>query len=499
MEQLFDVAVIGGGINGCGTAADAALRGLSVILLEKDDLASKTSSSSSKLIHGGLRYLEYCDFGLVKKALDERQTLLTLAPYLVHPLSFMLPYQENMRPAWLLRTGLFLYDHLSRRNKLSKSKFIRREVSSSYFFPLAERFKKGFLFSDCITDDARLTLANALQAREYGAAVYPRTEVIKAEASDKVWQLTVQNKQREQRIIHAKAIINATGPWAEKINEKLQIPNKFSLSLVKGSHLLVHKLYEGNHAYLLQHDDKRIVFIIPYHGYTMIGTTDIAFEGDLDNIRISSEEINYLSKLVNNYLACKLQPKDIITTWSGVRPLLSTAEKDLKALSRDYALCYTDTPAPAVTIYGGKITTYRQSALETVNQLKRLFPDLKKSQTVFTPLPGSTLGSLSFNEYLIEAAKKYHWLDKTVKERYFLGYGTRTEQLLKNCSQMADLGEHFGHGLYQIEVDFLRREEWAMTCDDLLWRRSKLGLNFTIAEKQALTAYLSRSYEKAIS
>ncbi|ASQ45702.1 glycerol-3-phosphate dehydrogenase [Legionella clemsonensis] len=488
MEQVFDVAVIGGGINGCGAAADAALRGLSVVLLEQGDLASKTSSSSSKLIHGGLRYLEYYDFGLVKKALDERQRLLTLAPHLVRPQLFVLPYQQNMRPTWLLRTGLFFYDNLSRNNRLPKSKFIRRK-QGPYFSPLKIQYDKGFLFYDCTTDDSRLTIANALLAKEHGATIYNYMKATKARVENGIWVLTAQTSQGEEKFFRAKAVINATGPWVESCNDLLGITNQCKLSLVKGSHLVVHKLYEGKHAYLLQHEDKRIVFIVPYQGYTMIGTTDVEFEGSLDEIHISNAEVDYLCALVNHYLRTPIQRGDIINTWSGVRPLLA-APGELKALSRDYTYLYTDSPAPAVAIYGGKITTYRQLASETINKLQAVFPYLKASQTAHAPLPGSRLKTMSYKDYVPYAKEKYFWLADDIRDRYLASYGTDTEKLLADSKKIADLGYDFGHGLYQIEVDYLCHEEWAQTCEDILWRRTKLGLNFSPQSRQSLTEYL---------
>jgi glycerol-3-phosphate dehydrogenase len=494
MDLVFDVAIIGGGINGCGVAADAALRGLSVILLEKDDLASKTSSSSSKLIHGGLRYLEYYDFALVKKALDERQLLLGLAPHLVHPIPFILPYQSKMRPLWLLRTGLFFYDNLSRKNKLPHSKLIYQRQQPPYFAPLANHYTKGFLFYDCATDDSRLTIANALQAKEQGATINPRTELQEAKVIENIWYLTVKTKSGQQQIIKAKSVVNATGPWVESVNTRLQIANKHKIALVKGSHIVVPKLYEGTHAYLLQNDDKRIVFIVPYHSHTMIGTTDVAFHSSLDEINISSIEIDYLFKLLNNYLSHPLERKSIINTWSGVRPLLASERREPRSLSRDYSCCYSETPAPAVTIYGGKITTYRQAALETVNKLQHIFPHLKKSPTESLPLPGSTLNNWSYKDYLAHARAKYFWLDEQLKERYLANYGTRTELLLTKCNKMSDLGLDFGNGLYQVEVDYLLREEWASDCDDILWRRTKLGLGFPPKHKQDLANYLQKPY-----
>ncbi len=490
MNQIYDLAVIGGGINGCGAAADAALRGLSVILIEKDDLASKTSSSSSKLIHGGLRYLEHYDFSLVKKALDERQLLLTLAPHLVHPLPLVLPYKRQMRPTWLLRTGFFFYDYLSRKNKLPKTKLIRRTENSSYFKALDAQFKKGFLFYDCKTDDSRLTIANALQAREFGAEIHPNTEVLGAETVDNLWKLKIQTKKGKQQTITARAVINATGPWVEKINELLTIPSKFKMSLVKGSHIVVPKLYEGDHAYLLQNFDQRIVFIVPYHGLTMVGTTDVAFNGSLNEVRISEAEIDYLCTLVSHYFAKPLQPENILNSWSGVRPLLAAEGEALSSLSRDYNIHYSNAPAPAVTIYGGKITTYRQSSLEAINLLGQIFPNLKKSETDTKPLPGSTLDNWSYQDYLHHAREKYFWLPDPLKDRYLENYGTRTELLLENCHCMEDLGQDFGNNLFKVEVDYLLREEWAETCDDILWRRTKLGLNFPAKNQQNLAQYL---------
>ncbi|MBA2656178.1 MAG: glycerol-3-phosphate dehydrogenase [Tatlockia sp.] len=490
MDQLYDVAIIGGGINGCGAAADAALRGLSVILIEKDDLASKTSSSSSKLIHGGLRYLEHYDFALVKKALDERQLLLDLAPYLVHPLPIVLPYRREMRPSWLLRTGFFFYDNLSRKNELPKSKLIRRSASPNYFSPLNASYKKGFLFYDCKTDDSRLTIANALQAKENGALILTNTELVETKVQDNYWQLKIQPKSGRQQWINARSIVNASGPWVESVNKLLNINTKYKMSLVKGSHIVVNKLYEGDFAYLLQNQDQRIIFIVPYQGHTMIGTTDVAYNGSLDEIAISQEEIRYLFELVSSYFSKQLMPKNIINSWSGVRPLIAAENEKLSAISRDYNVHYNTAPAPVVTIYGGKITTYRQSSLEAINQLSQLFPGLMASQSAHIPLPGSTLKDWNYESYLYHAREKYFWLTETLRERYLANYGTRTELLLNNCSCIEDLGQDFGNGLYRIEIDFLQREEWATTCEDILWRRTKLGLEFPRENLIHLAKYL---------
>lgn len=491
MDRVFDVVIIGGGINGCGCAADAALRGLSVLLVEQDDLASKTSSSSSKLIHGGLRYLEYFDFKLVKKALNERQMLLKLAPHLVHPLPIVLPHNKNMRPAWLLRLGLYLYDHLSRTNKLPSSKLIRRSSQSSWFSPLIKSLNKGFLFYDCLTDDSRLTLTNALQAKESGAIILTQTALIDAHKKDGLWHLNLQTNTASPFQVLAKTVINAAGPWVEPVNKLLNIPMQHTLSLIKGSHVVVHKLYDGEHAYLLQHDDQRVIFVIPYHGHTMIGTTDVSFVGKLDDISIEKTEIDYLFELIGRYFNKQLHQSDIINSWSGVRPLLSATGKNASALSRDYSFHCSSHPLPAsITIYGGKITTYRQLATEVIDQLRAVFPQLPDSTTQTNPLPGTLLGTMHFDEYQHHAKEKYHWLDENILIRYLNSYGTRTELILSKCKNMNDLGRCFGDTLFDVEVKYLLRKEWAKTSDDILWRRTKLGLRIDAEHQDALKKYL---------
>lgn len=491
MDHVFDVAIIGGGINGCGCAADAALRGLSVVLCEADDLASKTSSKSSKLIHGGLRYLEQYDFSLVKKALSERQALLSLAPHLVHPLAFVIPHQKKLRPLWMLGAGLFLYDHLSKANQLPRSKLIQQKKQPHYFKPLKNHIKKGFLFYDCATDDARLTISNAIQASAHGASILPHTKLIHGEVIDGLWVLLVEDKSKKQFKIKAKSLINTTGPWVESINQLLKIPLVHTLTLVKGSHLVVKKLYEGNQAYLLQHPDKRIVFAIPYYGCTLVGTTDVPFSGDLNDLHIDAAEISYLSEIIQSYFNIKINESDIITSWSGLRPLLSDNDKTASTLSRDYIYHYSAEPAPSITVYGGKITTYRQLAADAVNQLQTIFPHLPSSSTHKIPLPGAVLGKINFKEYQQYAIKKYDWLERNVLEHYLNNYGTRTEILLINCNKMQDLGIRFADLFYQAEVDYLLAHEWARNSDDVLWRRTKLGLSIDKAEEKALTDYLS--------
>lgn len=488
MEQVFDVAIIGGGINGCSIAAAAASLGLKVILLEKDDLASKTSSSSTKLIHGGLRYLEHYHFALVKKSLDERQALLEFAPHLISPLPFIIPHHKNMRSRMLIRAGLFLYDHLSLKNKLPKSKVLDRSKQPEYFLPLQSQFTQGFLYYDCLTDDARLTLENALHAKKKGALILTQTELIEASVTNNLWVLTTQTKGLYSHA-YARLVINVAGPWVEKVNQRLQLNSSFKISLVKGSHFLLPKLYEGNYAYLLQNKDKRVVFVIPYYDYSLIGTTDVALSENLDAIAISEEEIMYLFASINTYFTQNFSEKNIVATWSGVRPLLFSEKKSLQALSRDYQYEFIQDPTPAIIVYGGKITTHRQLAFEIMNKLSTFFsslPEINSSPIV----PGAYFPHGTYDKYVSFAKKKYAWLPEPLLNRFLHTYGVQTDILLKDCSELKDLGKDFGHGLFQREVDYLVEEEWATCVQDILWRRTKLGFSFSDKNIKQLTDYL---------
>jgi glycerol-3-phosphate dehydrogenase len=490
MDQVFDVAIIGGGINGCGCAAEAALSSLSVILFEQNDLASKTSSSSTKLIHGGLRYLEHYEFSLVKKALEERQILLNLAPHLIQPQSFILPYQKHMRPAWLLRLGLFFYDHLSRKNNLPKCKSIKRSSKNNYFTPLIDEIKRGFLFYDAATDDARLTIINAIQAKNNGANIRPNSKIIHAETINNLWQLTIQPKEGTEYKIFAKSLINAAGPWVESIAQLTQIPIQKKITLVKGSHIIVPQIYAGKQAYFLQHNDKRVIFVIPYHGFSMIGTTETQCTDPFSEVHISEQETEYLIKLVNSYFKTKLSAKAIVYSWSGIRPLLANKTKELNSLSRDYSYEYSTVPAPIITIFGGKITTYRQLAEEIINQLTPVFPQLHHSDTKNIPLPGSMFGTMNFEQYIIYARTKYQWLDSQLLNRYLYSYGSHTEMFLSKCTNIESMGKKYGSSLYQVELDYLITEEWAKETDDILLRRTKLGLTMDNNSIKELSIYL---------
>lgn len=487
----YDLAIIGGGINGCGCAADAAERGLSVFLCEQGDLGQETSSKSTKLIHGGLRYLEHREFAMVRKSLIERQRLIALAPHLVKPLAIMIPYRPKMRPHWLLRTGLFIYDHLSLKNKLPKSRALNRRNNPAIFSALQDHVKRGLLFYDGKTDDSRLTLSNALQAKNHGADIQPRCRLKKAETHNHQWLLTLEHESGEVFQIRAKALVNASGPWVESVSRLLDVPLHHHMSLVKGSHILVPALYKGSQAYFLQHPDQRMVFVIPYHGYCMIGTTDIAFKGDPSEAAISEEEIAYLCQLVNTYFNQQITPEDVVSSWSGVRPLIAEEGERLQSLSRDYTFHYDTLPAPCLTIYGGKITTYRQLSEEVINALTTLFPKLHRSKSKTTPLPGAKFDDMDYLEYCEFAKKKYAWLDGAILDRYLSSYGCLTEKFLARAKNNGALGKSFGQGLYQIEVDYLVQEEWAQTPEDILWRRTKLGLDFTQEELKILQDYLS--------
>lgn len=490
MDKVFDVAIIGGGINGCGCAADAAMRGLSVVLFEKDDLASKTSSSSTKLIHGGLRYLEQYHFTLVKKALKERQVLLRLAPHIIHPQAFILPQQKQMRPAWLLRLGLFFYDHLSRLNHLPRCKSVHRSNKSSYFTPLKKCFNRGFLFYDAATDDARLTIINALQANKYGASIRPRSTVKEVKVVNKLWQLEIQPEHGSSYTIHAKSLINAAGPWVQAVEKMTNKDSAQEMTLVKGSHIVVPQIYPEKQAYFLQHQDNRMLFVIPYHDYTMIGTTEVAFTGSLDKLQISEEETDYLITFVNSYFESPIHAKDIIFSWSGVRPLLAKSSSEFRTLSRDYSYHFQNHPAPLITIYGGKITTYRQLAEETINKLACVFPQMGPCITKQTPLPGAFIDKMDFTDYVQYAKQRYHWLDKELLHHYLYTYGTCMESFLASCTGIESLGTCFAKNLYQVEVDYLLKNEWARTVEDILCRRTKFILNADPKSYETLESHL---------
>ncbi len=477
--EILDLAIIGGGINGSGCAAEASLRGLSVVLCERGDLGSQTSSASSKLIHGGLRYLEQCDFLLVKHALDERQRLLNLAPYLVKPLKFIIPQTPSTRPSWLIRLGLFIYDYLSFKNQLPHHQTLTRLKYPNDFLPLKAAYQKGFSYYDAHTEDSRLVLVNALQAKKHGATILTQTEVINIEAHQNFWELTLRSKDNQTQTIRAKALINAAGACVQHINQLAGLPARYQTTLIQGTHIIVPRWYSGEQAYLLQHLDKRVIFVIPYQtDYTLIGTTETTFTGDPLAIQAQPSEVDYLLQTIQHFFNHALCKKDILHVTSGVRTLVSQA-KNPRQMSRDWAYDYAVTPLPYVSIYSGKLTTYRKLSEIVLAHLAPHFPNIQPSATAHTPLPGSTYENLSFDEYKAYAEKKYAWLAAETRQRYLYTYGTRTEDFLRHAASTEDLGVAFGPTVYQIEIDYLIREEWVTHIEDILWRRTKIGLTLS--------------------
>ncbi|MDR3491770.1 MAG: glycerol-3-phosphate dehydrogenase [Gammaproteobacteria bacterium] len=491
MNSELDILIIGGGINGMGIAADAAGRGLSVLVCEKNDIASATSSASSKLIHGGLRYLEHYDFRLVRRALLERENLLRLAPHLISPLEFILPYEKNLRPGWLIRIGLFLYDHLTFNSSLPSSKKINLK-NDARGDALNSTFETGFSYFDCRTDDARLVILNALSAKENGATILTRTEFISARYENKKWMVILKdNKTQEMQTYYSKVLVNATGPWVMDTQKKVISQTKLLVNLVKGSHIVIPKLYEGDFAYILQNKDKRVVFIIPYeNNFTLIGTTDVASSENFD-MKISLDEEKYLLDTINFYLKKLITRTDIVWSFSGIRSLQSDTENKLSAITRDYKFELIDNMA-LLTVISGKLTTYRCLAQDAVDQLHKFFPNLNPSETLHTQLPGGDIKNRNFRAFLKNFCEEYAWLPTDIATRYAKNYGTRAKLLLQNKNSMNDLGENFSHGLYENEVRYLMQEEWAQTSEDILWRRTKLGLYFTKNDTNKLDDWIAK-------
>jgi glycerol-3-phosphate dehydrogenase len=490
-----DLLIIGGGINGTGIAVDAAGRGLSVLLTEQSDLATATSSHSSKLIHGGLRYLENYEFRLVREALSEREILMNKAPHLIHPLPFIMPYSGD-RSWWRIRLGLFIYDHLSTHRIIPHSKsvsFAKQSIKN----PLKATFTKGFTYYDCQTDDARLVIANAIAAKEKGAQIFTNNQLIKATRSKSVWHAELRHT-KNHTITHvtAKILINATGPWVDNVlRDILNVKSNDQLRLVKGSHIVVKQLYEERNAYLLQNTDGRVVFITPFQDqFSLIGTTDIPYKGDPNAVTPSHEEQQYLCASVNRYLSKEISLDDIVWSYAGVRPLKDDHSINPSKISRDYELeVNTDNEqAPLLSIFGGKITTYRKLAENAVNQLKNYFPVMSDPWTAHTALPGGDIPDNNFEKFVDEVIKKYPWLDKNIARRYANQYGTRLHLILKDCQSESDLGIPFGAGLFEREINYLVSHEWACTSEDILWRRTKLGLQINKENLSLLESWLNQ-------
>lgn len=488
-QSTVDLAVIGGGINGAGIAADAAGRGLSVHLVEQNDFASATSSASSKLIHGGLRYLEHYEFRLVREALAERERLLKKAPHIIHPMRFILPHRPHLRPSWMIRSGLFLYDHLSSRKELAGSATVHFDEES----PLIGEITHGFEYSDCWVDDARLVLLNLKAAQEKGAVVQNYTQCIQARPINGLWHLVMENTLTGQQYnLRARSMINAAGPWAQSfLQEALNRTSPRNIRLIKGSHIIVPKQYDMERAFILQNEDKRVVFVIPYlNDFTLIGTTDKPYQGDPSEVTIEQDETDYLLAVYNRHFRHHLSQEDIVSSYSGVRPLCDDESDDPSAMSRDYTLELESiaSKAPLLSIFGGKITTYRKLAEAALHQLRPYFPNIGQNWTESGPLPGGE----EFEEYSQKLLNQFPDIEEPVKQRWLSQYGSRCRIWLRGCSQKSDLGEDFGFGLYQKEVEYMIHHEWARNLDDVLRRRSKLYLYQDQLNLGALEAFINR-------
>jgi glycerol-3-phosphate dehydrogenase len=495
-----DVLVVGGGINGAGIARDAAGRGLRVVLCEKDDLAAHTSSASSKLIHGGLRYLEHREFSLVRKALIERELLLRSAPHIMWPLRFVMPHDAGQRPALLIRAGLFLYDRLARREFLPGSRGVdlRGHPAGA---ALKDGFVRGFEYSDGWVDDARLVVLAALDARERGAQVLTRTRCSDLRRDRQHWSATLTGADGRQSRVSARCLVNATGPWADRfLQGATGAPAHQSLRLIKGSHIVVKRLFEHPFAYIFQHPDRRIVFAMPYErDFTLIGTTDQDFKGNLDEVAISDAEVAYLIQLANRYFRQPISAADVVWSYSGVRPLVEDAAASAQAASRDFRLAHDSDGAPMLTVFGGKITTFRKLAEEAVDWIAPLLGNRRTGWTAHACLPGGDLfgalpskrGVLEFDQWVASKQQQYGWLAPALVRRYARAYGTRISVMLDGCRSLPDLGLEIVPGLYAVEVDYLVTHEWAASAADILWRRSKLGLHLPHGSAEKLDAWIS--------
>lgn len=490
-NNIYDLIVVGGGVNGTGIAMDAAGRGLRTILCEMNDLASATSSNSSKLIHGGLRYLEHYEFKLVRQALAERESLLRNAPHIMWPMRFRLPHQSHLRPAWMIRTGLFLYDHLAKRELLKGSKSIRFAPDG----PMVSDITQGFEYSDGWVDDARLVVLTAKAAEEKGAKIKTRTKCVKAERADKLWNVTLADTQTgEKKTYQCRALINASGPWVSRLfSDTMTITAPKQIRMVKGSHIVVPKIHDEPEAYILQNADNRIIFVIPYEDdFSLIGTTDVDYEGDPKKAVISPEETEYLVGIVNNHFKHKLTSDDVVWSYSGVRPLMDDESGDAQKASRDYTFEVDGgkKEAPLISVFGGKITTYRKLAEAATDRICDFFPKAGPEWTKHAPLPG---GDFTDQPALLAEFKvEFPWLPDSLARRYVRTYGTRTRTLLKDCRSMKDMGHHFGANLYASEVSYLMKHEWAQEAEDVVWRRTKLGLRLTEDNLAGLQNYVEK-------
>ncbi len=492
---IFDLLIVGGGINGAGIARDATGRGLSVLLCEQGDIGGATSSASSKLIHGGLRYLEHYQFRLVAEALAERETLLRIAPHLCRPLRFVMPHSAALRPAWMIRAGLLLYDTLGRlHGHVSLPGAQTLDLAGDpRGAPLKPEFRRGFAYSDVAADDARLTLANARAASAAGATILPRTRFVAARRADGFWLASLEDG-RGRRDVRARAVINAAGPWVARVLDMLPASAGHPPArLVRGSHIVVPGLYEGGHAYTLQNDDRRICFLIPFQRrYTLIGTTELGVADPDQAGAISATETDYLCRAANRYLRRAVQPADVVWSYTGVRPLLDDGHADAADVSREYQFVL-DTGnggrLPALSVFGGKLTTYRTLAEKALRRLAPWFRHMRGDWTAQAPLPGGDLGGLSWPEYVAALCARHPALPAQWLAELAARHGSACEELLDGVRGPDELGRHFGGGLHEREVDYCVAREWARDAEDLLWRRSKAGVRMSATEREAFTCW----------
>lgn len=504
-QPAYDVLVIGGGINGCGIARDAAGRGYSVLLAEMGDLASGTSSKATKLIHGGLRYLEHYEFRLVREALREREVLWRMAPHIIWPLRLVLPYMRGGRPVWMLRLGLFLYDHIGRRQLLPPRKVLdmRRDPAAK---ALKARFSRAFEFSDCWVDDARLVVLNARDAGDRGAEINTRTRVIRAERSGGLWKVTLAGGEAAERVVAARIVVNAGGPWVDEVlRDALGREGAHNVRLVKGSHIIVKSRYDDARAFFFQNGDGRVVFVIPYEeDFTLIGTTDRDYDGDPSAVSIADDEIDYLCAAASEYFVEPVRRADVVASYSGVRPLFDDHASKAQEATRDYVVKSDGGAgeAPLVNIFGGKLTTYRRLSEQVLAEIGRLIGVKGAPWTATVPLPGGDFPVTGFAAEVKALKAAYPFLGERHAERLLRLYGRTAHAILGSAASRDDLGEWFGHDLYAAEVAYLVEREWAMTADDVLWRRTKLGLRLSGQQKARVAEWLgervsARAFEGA--
>lgn len=520
MKPRFDLLVIGGGINGCGIARDAAGRGLSVALAEMNDIGSATSSASTKLFHGGLRYLEYFEFRLVRESLIERETLLKAMPHISWPMRFVLPYHKSMRfdnstpttrllgvlmpwqkggrPAWLIRLGLFLYDHLGGRKLLPATSSLALKKAPEGA-PLKNKFERAFEYSDCWVEDSRLVVLNARDAQSRGATIFPREQVISADVEDGAWHVTLKNTSTGAiQSVSARMIVNAAGPWVgDVLRQSLKSNSRAGVRLVRGSHIVTKRLFDHDKCYFFQGTDGRIIFAIPYEtDFTLIGTTDADHEDANAKPYCTPEEKIYLIDFANNYLNEPIDEEDVVWTFSGVRPLYDDGATSATAATRDYVLELDHSRgAPALNVYGGKITTYRRLAESALTKIKSVFPNLPGAWTAGVALPGGDFPVDGAEVLCVDLMTSYPFLSDRWAKRLVRAYGSEAKDILNHAKSREDLGQDFGETLTECEVLWLMRQEYAQCAEDVLWRRSKLGLRFTKEQVDHLDAWMGETLQ----